>query len=327
MTVLSILNKINKKDKLNILTCPTHERYESNLCQTGHNFYSITQPGIKDWTVTYAGKPDNYTIIDLTKQLLPSYIKFDLVLSQNKFGQYGLLAPLAHKMGIPLISLEHTLPPDSWSQQELQRCKDMKGDVNVFISRYSEEKWGFDNEVVIHHGIDTELFSPDLGNAERDKTILSVVNDWVNRDWCCGFKLWQQTVQGLPVLPVGDTEGLSKPSKDVYELVEYYKNNRIFYNTSLISPIPTSLLEAMSCGCACVTTENCMIPEFIQHEQNGLMSSDPKKLREYLEFLLDDKNKNKATKMGKEARKTIKNRFSLSSFINNWNKLFNEVAN
>ena len=38
-----------KEDKLNILTFPTHERYESMLAKTGHNFYAYRAEGIKDW--------------------------------------------------------------------------------------------------------------------------------------------------------------------------------------------------------------------------------------------------------------------------------------
>ena len=34
-------------EKLNILTFPTHERYETMLCKTGHNFYAYRAEGIK----------------------------------------------------------------------------------------------------------------------------------------------------------------------------------------------------------------------------------------------------------------------------------------
>ena len=34
-------------EKLNILTFPTHERYESMLAKTGHNFYAYRAEGIK----------------------------------------------------------------------------------------------------------------------------------------------------------------------------------------------------------------------------------------------------------------------------------------
>ena len=45
---------------LNILTFPTHERYEQGLAQTGHNFYAYRAEGIKDWNPNYGQIPDNY---------------------------------------------------------------------------------------------------------------------------------------------------------------------------------------------------------------------------------------------------------------------------
>jgi glycosyltransferase involved in cell wall biosynthesis len=68
-----------------------------------------------------------------------------------------------------------------------------------------------------------------------------------------------------------------------------------------------------------------MLPEVISHGVNGFLSNDPAELREYCRLLLNDKEL--AKEMGKEARKTIENRFSLSSFVSNWDSLFVEVAN
>jgi len=39
--VRGIMRRCNPAEKLNILTFATHERYEENLCKTGHNFYSL----------------------------------------------------------------------------------------------------------------------------------------------------------------------------------------------------------------------------------------------------------------------------------------------
>ena len=39
--ISSIIRAATRKSgKLNILTFPTHERYETMLCKTGHNFYA-----------------------------------------------------------------------------------------------------------------------------------------------------------------------------------------------------------------------------------------------------------------------------------------------
>ena len=45
----SILRASTRKpdEKLNILTFPTHERYETGLAKTEHNFYAYRAEGIK----------------------------------------------------------------------------------------------------------------------------------------------------------------------------------------------------------------------------------------------------------------------------------------
>jgi glycosyltransferase involved in cell wall biosynthesis len=320
----SILRAATRKpdEKLKILTFPTHERYESMLAKTGHAFYSYRAEGIKDWNETYAKLPDNYILLDpaLGEAQIPDYVDFDLVLSQNKFGQFQIAKELAAKFHLPLVSLEHTLPMPQWGEDILLQTRQMRGHVNVFISDYSIDNWGWESQEdteVITHGIDTELFCPSETN--RGDEILSVVNDWINRDWCCGFKLWQEVIKGLPHKVVGDTPGLSEPASSTKELVAAYQNSKIFLNTSTISPVPTVLMEAMSCGCAIVSTATCMIPEIIENGVNGFISNDPEELKHYLVDLLNDENL--AKEIGKNARKTITEKHSASKFVNRWNEV------
>ena len=326
----SILRASTRKptEPLNILCMPCHERYETGLCKTGHNFYSFRVPNVvKDWCRTYAPVPPNYILLDPDKKddQIPLGIDFDLVLSQNKFGQFQIAAQLARALHLPMVSLEHTLPPESWSEGQLAGLKQMRGHVNVFISEYSREKWGWkeDEAEVVHHGIDAETFVPD-DSLKKASGILSVVNDWINRDWCCGFRLWKQVTQGLPVRPVGDTPGLSKPAASVPDLVREYQTARVFLNTSLISPVPTALLEAMSCGCAVVSTATCMLPEIIENGVNGFLSNDPQELAGYCQLLLNDAGL--CRKLGDAARKTIFERFSMTNFVNNWNRVFEKTV-
>lgn len=317
-----------KGERLNILTFPTHERYETGLAMTGHNFYALRGPGIKDWNKQYAPVPPNYTLLDptLDTRQIPVELDFDLVLSQNKAGQYPVAVQIARRLHLPLVCLEHTLPPKEWTPGQIARVMRMKGDINVFISEYSRAEWGWlENEArVVHHGIDTKVFKPTTPFKDRTPHALSVVNDWINRDWCCGYNLWKQAMDGLPVMVLGDTPGLSKAAKGVPELVAAYNNSQIFVNTSLISPIPTALLEAMACGCAVVTTGTCMIPNVVRHGINGLVADTPAKIRSCVERLLA--NPEEAEGMGRAARNWIENQFSMNTFIKNWNSVLYEAA-
>lgn len=311
------------RSRLNILVCPTHEGYETNLCKTSHNFYSYHQSGWKTWETKYREVPPNYTL--LPDNTIPLDLDFDLVLSGNKFANFQTLRGISRGMCIPLISLEHCLPLPSLREQDLQELKKLCGDVNIFISEDSRKRWGWgENEAeVIHHGVDTEIFSPNH-SVVKNKTILSVCNDFINRNQECGYELWEHITLGLPRRIRGNTPGLSTSTKSIGELVHEYRSSQVFLNTSLISPIPMSLMEAMSSGCACVSTSTCMIPEIIQHKYNGYISNDPKELRYFAEKLLGDEKE--CERIGRNARQTILDNFSLSRFTDNWNGVFERVA-
>ena len=308
-------------EKLNILTAPTHERYESGLAQTGHNFYAIQGEHIKDWKEVYAPQPSNYTI--LKGQELPSHIDFDLVLSQNKFGQFQNLNSIAKAMHLPLISVEHTLPHPGWPGDYITATQQMRGQLNIFITDYSLDKWSWQDlgdTMVIGHMVDTELFSS--GEGVRKNHILTVANDYIGRDWCLDFQRYKRVCldKGLPVRPVGDTPGLSRPAKDTRELVGEYNSSLIFLNTAHISPIPTSLLEAMACGCAVVSCNACAIPEYIQHGVNGLLYNNDEEMAQHLVALLS--NEGLAQKLGRAARQTILEKCSKDRFLEQWNTAF-----
>lgn len=329
--VTSILRQATRDgdELLNVLTVCTHERYESSLAKTNCSFYAYRAPNVKDWNTNYAPIPDNYILLNpqLGQNQLPLHVDFDLVLSQNKFGQYQILRQIADFLHLPLVSLEHTLPMEGWDAATMQRMVDMRGDINVFISNYSIKQWGFDrvdNVEVIEHCVDYDTFAPQKDFADRQNHVLSVVNDWINRTYFCGFTLWTGITEGFPVKVVGDTPGLSKPAKSVPELVGHYADSKIFLNTSLVSPIPTALLEAMSVGCCPISTANCMTPEIIENGVNGFLSNDPEELRGYLELVLGDSKL--AEEMGKRARQTIIDRFSPDRFIGEWDNLLRRAA-
>lgn len=328
--VSTIIRAATKKkgDPLNILTFVTHERYENFLCKTGHNFYALSSTECKEWNTNYGDIPENYHILKSPNETLrvPLHLDVDLILSQSKFGQFQISKQIATRLQLPLVSLEHTLPVEEWSPDNLYMMRGMRGDINVYITEYNLEQWGIggSDSCVIYHGLDTIQFSPP-DRKERVPHALSVVNDWVNRDYCCGFSIWKQIADKIPVKVVGDTPGLSESAKSVEELVEFYRSSQVFLNTSTLSPIPMSLMEAMSCGCAVVSTNNCAIPELIQDGENGFLFDDPEQAVEKINMLLSDTSL--ARKMGENARKTITTKFSQEAFVNQWNAVFNKASN
>lgn len=321
-----ILHNATKQDTYNILCGSTHERQNSNLARTGHNFYAVKlNQHFKTWDSRYGQMPENY--VELPK--LPNYLSFSGVLSQHKFGQFQEFYPIAKQLSLPLISLEHTCAMPWWPQQQLDQLHNMRGDINVFITDWSLESWKWQDKgdtIVIKHCVDTDLFKPPLQEGirlPRQNTILTVANDFIGRDYVLGYNLYKEVTQNLPVRPVGDTPGLSKPASSIEELVHIYQTSRIILNTAHLSPIPTNLLEGMACGCAAVSLDVCGVPEFITDGYDGFLCKNKKDMREKLELLLHDEKL--ATEMGLRARETITKKCSIDRFIKEWNTLFGKI--
>jgi len=308
-------------EPLNILTFVTHERYEPNLCKTGHNFYSLTGDGIRNWNTQYAPIPENYHILPpTTTDVVPLNLDFDVVLCQNVMAHYEIASSICSYLQLPMINLWHILPPIDWADEQFQFFSNLSGDVDVFISDYNRKVWGRNeaNSRVLYHGVDTDFWKP-VSSSERKQRMMSVVNDWVNRDWCCGYRIWERTAKDLPCYVVGDTPGLSQPAESLESLRSDYSESQIFVNTSTHSPIPCSLLEAMACECAVVSTATCLIPEIIENGVNGFCTNDEDELRGYMTELLNDAELCK--KLGKAARKTVEEMFGMDRFVEEWNNV------
>jgi glycosyltransferase involved in cell wall biosynthesis len=315
-----ILDKaFNRRRKYNIITFDTHERFQSELAKTGHDFYAFRYQGCKVWNETFAKMPENYFV--LPNETVVNGINFDFILSQSKFGQLQMAKQIQNYFRIPIISVEHTVPTKDLSPQQVNSMRSLRGDINIFITEYARSQWGYDGEIV-ENSIDYDTFKPTCGEAE-EKYILTVANDFVKRDYCLNYKGWKRIVENLPTRLVGDTPELSKPAASTDELVEEYNKCSLYLNTSTESQLPTVLLEAMACGKPVVSTATCSIPSFVKHGENGFLSNDEKELRKYVELLLN--NKELREKMGNKAREMITKRFSHEKFINSWNKVFDKA--
>lgn len=317
--ISSNLNRIMYPDKprLKILTMPTHEGYQSLLAKTGHEFYMIRVPNAKGWDYHTRPLPENHYYYTSPIDKMRGDVHFDIVLCQNRLAQWDVLNGIAKQFGIPLVVLDHTEPPPGISPQDFWALCQRIGDVNVFITEHNQRTWRNLAGTIIPHGIDTETFT---GYTGDNPTGISVVNHFAQRDIFCGWNLWTQIAKEVPITLVGENPGISKSINNISELVETLASHRYYLNTSQLSPVPLSVLEAMSVGLPIVTTAHQELPKIIQNGYNGFISNDPQELINYCKVLQQDHTL--AKELGNNARKTIEEKFSLAQFVDNWNEVF-----
>jgi glycosyltransferase involved in cell wall biosynthesis len=324
---------------LNILCFPTHEGYQSLLDKTGHNFILLERPGAKVWETKYREIPENH--IPIGNQLI-NFWDIDLVLSQDRFGQLQYARELSKQGRVPIVHVEHIEPQlDRWTKEHFREMQALRGDRHVYITEHNMVKWQTShdgksqfspwNDRVIPHGIDSSVFKGwQPKDASNGGYVLYVVNYLKDRDYFCGYKQWdavRQLVQAqLPNIEfrlVGDNPGLGSPVNDPEELAEQYRGCLAYINTSQLSPIPMSLMEAMCSGCPIITSEKQEIPKVVKHGINGYMTNSVEDMANHILHAI--KTQQEAAMLGEQARLTIKQQFGMQQFIDNWNEVFYDV--
>jgi glycosyltransferase involved in cell wall biosynthesis len=323
----SLLEKINtkKKDKYNILTFSTHEGYQTLLDKTGHNFLLFEENGLKEWNTEFRPVPKNHTIAKDVKYYDMEDI--DFILSQERFGQLQKSINISTQYRIPIVHLEHIEPQDRWPEEQFEQMKKLKPDFNIFITEHNAKSWGCENAKVIPHGIDTETFKGWEPSESLD--VVYIVNRLKERDYFCGYEFWlevkkkcEEIIPNINFKLIGDNPGMSSPISNTEELVKELRSCCCYVNTSQLSPIPMSLLEAMSCGCPVVSTAKQEIPKVINNK-NGYITNDTTEFAEKVCEIVKDKQI--AKDYGKNARETIIEKMSVEKFCDEWNSIFDEA--
>lgn len=324
------LFRSTNKEKHTCLTFPAHERTQSYLSFVDTDFYMVWGvPGVKDgWNREYAPIPDNHKLLRKSNnplESLPNHLSWSFILS-HAAEHWNVSSYLAKMGGLPIIQYWHCWPQEKWPQSVLDQYKTISGDINVFISRQSLNRWGFEeNEqnIVIEHAVDSQTFIP---MEHKQSKVLFQGNLIRDRSYILGTDIFFDKVvnAGLPYKIIGNNPGLTQAPPNLSKLVEEMNECSVYANFARESPLPMSLLEAMSCGLAPVSIDTCMASELIKHGENGFKSNDPEELQDYCRFLLE--NPGEAKRIGQTARQTIIDRFSLSNFVNNWNNVFDRAS-
>lgn len=311
-----------KKRPLNILCWPTHEGYQSMLAETGHNFFMITHPKMKPWDFHTRPVPKNHYLLTKNFEQIAHDLEIDLILSQERFSQLPVANNLKKMFCLPVVHLEHIEPQPKWSSGQFEQMKQMNADVFVFITEHNKNSWGAPHDShVIRHGICSKTFQGWKGGGGYG---LSIVNHIRERDEFCGWILWEKLSKKLPLKLIGENPGLSKSINSVPEIVSEINKASFYLNTSQLSPVPLSMIEAMMCGIPIVTTANQESPKIIQNGVNGYISNEEEEIVKFCRLLLE--NKDLAHKIGMAGREIAIARFGKERFVSEWNKVLYSVC-
>lgn len=177
--------------------------------------------------------------------------------------------------------------------------------TNPRIRAEVERRIGAERVLVVPNAVDTEAFSPSAGDAPGEPVRIVFVGRLSPQK---NLPLVIQAVAHWPdpvVLRFVGTGPMAGPLRTAAaaagvtlelpgvvpheQLPDELRRATVFVLASSIEGHPKALLEAMSCGCACIGADVEGIRDVLQHEKTGLLvPPHPAALRDALKRLLDD---------------------------------------
>ena len=210
-----------------------------------------------------------------------------------------------------------------------------------FIMKYYKlnNKYKKNRIRLIYNYIDESLFKPlsipkkdkhiiYIGNLHRGKNVINLVKAFI------GLKDFHLDIIGEgpdkeKMEEIAEQNNLNInflglfPNSKIPEILNVYQ---IFILPSIDEGNPKVLLEAMSCGIACIGTNIEGINNIIKHRKNGyLCDTNPESIREAILTVYNDENLKK--KIAQQARKFILNNCSLKKITENEFSFYQEILN
>ena len=313
----------------------------------GIKVINIASPSISDSTI---GKAVNHVIFSkyATKEI--KRIKPNILNLTGKYSSYSVC-----KLKIPTIYTTHTPPsdlvpfktrlgslhPTKWLEPRIYSNCDVIVALNEEHRQYLSDR-GF-KAVFIPNGVEIENY---MLNYSDDRYIY-FTGRWVKQKGLQylikAYSMLSSELQDEFGLVIG---GFGPEKENLEALVSKLgiKNRVIFLpwipNSDFIKKIascsvyampsfyeglPVALLEAMALGKPVIASNIPGIHEVITHGRDGFLfkAGNVSQLKEYLELLLEDEELRK--RIGKNARKTVEEKYTFEKVADSYLKLYEEV--
>jgi len=203
---------------------------------------------------------------------------------------------------------------------------------------------------VIPNGVDLSIFTPankkssraGLGLPQDARIVLSIGNELVNNPWKdyatmqAAFRLagrdsdkrqlFLVVGQELPTRLMDNLEiRFIPPTNDPVQVALYYQSADIYLHAARADTFPTTVLEALACGCPVIATRVGGIPEQVMDGETGFLvpPADPVAFSNYIRLLFD--NTNLRHRLADNAAKYALQNFGLKKMVDSYLAYYNEI--
>jgi hypothetical protein len=319
--------------KLRILTFLRHEPFMYELAKTGHRFDLVLVDRTlwaRAWDERSRPLPANVNTVGEAEDVASLDIdQYDLVMAQA-YDDFELVQGSRVPKAVLFHSAASARSPSGLCRAEALRRLYQEWQLTsipiVYVSHYVAQNWGLPGTIILH-SLDVRDYEG-FENSGKTAAVLTVAHFFTERE-ALGYPLHRQVLGDLiPHRIVGHNPSLPdvKPAKDWAELKGFYRDYRVYLNTTNWGG-SLAMLEAMCAGMPVVTTPR--PADEPRHTSvidghNGFVSADPAELRRKVEFLLA--NPAVARAMGREGRKAVLRKYGTQRFVERWQEFFESVV-
>lgn len=311
--------------RLKILTWHVHGNYLYYLTQVPHTFYVLSNT---ERSPGYAGRsgrlPWGDNVVDLPVKKARD-MDFDCILYQSRWAwetdQHQILAK--GQLDLPRIYLEHDPP-----QEHPTNTRHFVDDPNVLlvhVTPFNQLMWdsGRCRTEVVEHGVMVPKGVSYEGSIPRG---IAIVNHLARRGRRLGSDVFEAAREQVPLDLVGmeaeKSGGLGEiPNLDLPGFIARY---RFYFHPIRWTSLGLSVLEAMMVGLPVIGLATTELATVIRNGESGWIDTDVDRLVAHMGRLIA--NPDEAFELGLGARKVAEQRFNIHRFVDDWQRVFDEVT-
>lgn len=312
-------------NRLKIFTWHIHGSYLYYLSQGNFDIYV---PFDQDRSQRYIGLgttfPFKQNVIEVPVEMVRE-LTFDCILYQHKsnylIDRFEILTP--EQRSLPSIFVEHDPPQEN--PTDTRHVGEDPDLTIVHVTNFNQLMWdcGVSKTAVIDHGV---LTPPNVQYKGTIPKGIVVINNLKERGRRLGYDIYLEIRKHVPLDLIGmDTEKIGGLGEVLHpKIPQFISNYRFFFNPIRYTSLGLSVLEAMSIGIPVVGLATTEMTTVIQNEKNGFISTDVNYLIHRMHDLLSDPEL--ARSLGNEGKRSVLNRFNISRFVHDWERLFYDVT-